>query len=108
MENSAKIRLMLIRRYAVLCNESMEKNIRKFAGSTIDELIEKQYNRMIFSVVLIVLSVLALLVQLAVLYMTGIVNFGLAANILLVVIFQGGLLKELEKKEILKILKAME
>jgi|GEM_PF-2936350 len=108
MEKSAKIRLMLIRRYAVLSNESLEKNSRKFEGFTIDELIEKQNNRQTFAVVLIVLTVIALIIQLLILYLTGIVNFGLAANILLVIIFQSGLLKELEKKEILHVLKELE
>lgn len=108
MEKSAKIRLMLISRYAVLSNESLEKNIRKFEGFSIDELTVKQSNRRVLAIIMIAFAVIALMIQLLILYTTGIVNFGLAANILLVIIFQSNLLKELEKKEILKVLKELQ
>ncbi len=105
MSNTEKAREILIRRYSKLSNVSFEKAKSKFDNTPIDELIEKHEKKLIFSVVLIVLVMIALIAQFISLYLSKSITLALITNVLLLIIFQKGLHDNYEIKEILKTLK---
>ncbi|HET6558008.1 MAG TPA: hypothetical protein VFG54_11880 [Prolixibacteraceae bacterium] len=105
MEKIQTVRELLIRRYSGLKNVSVEKAKLKFRDMTIDDVIEKHYNSITFSIVLVVIISLVLIVQFISLYRANSMPLALLINVLLLIIFLKGLRDNYEIKQILKILK---
>ncbi len=105
MDNTKKVKQILIQRYSKLNNKSEAKTQIMFDSSTIDDIIEKHNNQLILSVILVVIVLIGLIFQLVTLYLSKNIYFGLIANIVIFFIFQKGLHDQFEKKSILKTLK---
>lgn len=105
MEKIQTVRELLIHRYSRLKNVSVEKAKMKFKDMRIDDVIEKHYNSITFSIVLVVLMTLVLIVQFISLYRFKSTPPVLVINVLLLIIFLKGLRDNYEIKQILKILK---
>ena len=105
MDKTEAIREILIRRYSKLSFVSVEKIKSKFENMTIDAVIEKHYNSITFSVVLVVIVTIALIVQFISLYLSRSMPFALITNVLFLFILLKGLRDNYEIKEILKMLK---
>jgi hypothetical protein len=78
--------------------------IRQFAGLR----EKKQYNTIIFSIVLVVIIAIALVFQFISLYLYKSIPFALITNVLILIVFLKGLRDNYEIKEILVLLKAIE
>lgn len=105
MDKTEAIREILIRRYSKLSNVSVEKIKSKFEKMTIDVVIEKHFNSITFSIVLVVLIAVTLIFQFITLYLSKSVPVALIINVLVLIVFLKGLRDNYEIKEILKMLK---
>ena len=102
MNNLDKTRDILIKRYAHLNNSSIDKIKYKLDTNSIDDIIEKHDNWIVFSIILVIGVGFALIIQFITLKS---VTFSLISNVLVLVIFQKGLHANYEIKNILKALK---
>lgn len=105
MEKIQTVRELLIQRYSRLTNVSVDKAKMKFKDRSIDDVMEKHYNSILFSIVFVILIGLALIIQFVLLYKSNSMSFILLPNFILLIIFLKGLHDNYEIKQILKILK---
>ena len=105
MSNTDNARQILIQRYSKLSNQSIVKIKSKLETKPIDEVIAKHEIGLTFSIVLIVLIIVALIAQFVALYYSKSITLALMSNVLLLIIFQKGLHDNYEIRHILKTLK---
>jgi len=105
MSNTDNARQILIQRYSKLSNQSIEKIKSKLETKPIDDVIVKHEKALTFSIVLIVIIIVALIVQFVALYNSKSISLGLITNVLILIIFQKGLHDNYEIRHILKTLK---
>jgi len=106
MCNTDNARKILILRYSKLSNQSIDKINSKLESKPIDDVIVKHEKTVTFSIVLIVLTIVALIAQFVTIYYSKSISLGLIANVLILIIFQKGLHDNYEIRHILKALKA--
>ncbi|HKM45784.1 MAG TPA: helix-turn-helix transcriptional regulator [Dysgonamonadaceae bacterium] len=105
MNNLDNARDVLIKRYALLNNSSVDKIKYKLETSPIEEIMVKHNKMLILSKALVIVVGLSLIVQFASLYLSKSVTIALIANVLLLIVFFKGLHDNSEIKNILKALK---
>ena len=105
MSNTDNARQILIQRYSKLSNQSIEKIKSKLETKSIDDVIVKHEKALTFSIVLIVLIIVALIAQFISLYYSKSITLALISNVLLLIVFQKGLHDNYEIRHILKTLK---
>ena len=88
-----------------MSNQSIEKIKSKLETKPIDDVIVKHEKALTFSIVLIVLIIVALIAQFISLYYSKSITLALISNVLLLIVFQKGLHDNYEIRHILKTLK---
>jgi transcriptional regulator with XRE-family HTH domain len=105
MSNLEKTRDILIERYALLNNSSVDKIKSKLETSPIEDIIVKHDKVLILSKALVIIVGVSLIVQFVALYLAKSINIALISNVIVLIVFLKGLHDNSEIKNILKVLR---
>ncbi|MGQ8338316.1 helix-turn-helix domain-containing protein [Sunxiuqinia sp. A32] len=103
--NLDKARAILIKRYALLSNSSVDKLKTKLETIPIEDIIEKHNKVLTLSIVLVIMVSISVIVLFVSLYLAEHITIILVLNVLVLVVFLKGLHDNYEIKNILKALK---
>jgi len=105
MSNLEKTRDLLIKRYALLNNSSVDKIKTKLETTPIEDIIVKHNKMHSLSIAVVIIVGVSLIVQFVALYLARSITIAMISNVLVLILFQKGLHDNSEIKNILKALK---
>lgn len=103
--NLNKTRDILIKRYALLNNSSVDKIKTKLETTPIENIIEKHNKMLSLSIAVVIVVSISVIVLFVALYLANYITVMLILNVLMLILFLKGLHDHLEIKNILKALK---